>query len=221
MDVFATKPSWANPNPVVWEVKVTRQDFRGDTQTGKYRRYLPFCRRLYFACPSGLLKKEDIPEGMGLTVRGENGWHVVKAPKVRAQPERFHEIVFSLLLKVHPDGFSPPTRIERIRRMTEAEDVYKARFHLPKKFEALASETLHMKGELENAIRTVARELEVEVPEGDWALTGLVQEVLKRAPKAPGPFNQSFGGIRANLETIVRSVGRVAEVLDKLEGSTP
>lgn len=50
---------------------------------GKYEKYLPHCNRLYFAAPKGLLKKEEIPEGVGLIVRGEQGWTTVKGAKKR------------------------------------------------------------------------------------------------------------------------------------------
>lgn len=214
MDVFAMKPSWANPNPVVYEVKVTRQDFRGDTQTGKYRRYLPYCRRLYFAAPQGLLKKEDLPEGMGLCVRGENGWHTIKAPRIQGEPDGFHEILFSLLLKIHPDGFTPPTRIERVRKMLEAEDLRKAKFDLPPRFREILNGAQGTKDALRHARHDVARELGVDPDEDPRDLGRLVKEVLARAPTAKP---KGLGAMRMNLVGIRNYVDSVERVIDAIE----
>lgn len=99
-DVLAVRKSFTNPNFIIYEVKVTRSDFLSDVNQGKYRRYFPDCCQLYFAAPAGLIKKEELPEGTGLIVRGENGWHVTKAA-----PRREHNPDPELLLKLLMRGY--------------------------------------------------------------------------------------------------------------------
>ncbi len=68
----------------IYEVKESRGDFTGDVGRGKYQGYFKSCHQLYFAAPTGLIKKDELPAGTGLIVRTEGkGWHVVKAPPVR------------------------------------------------------------------------------------------------------------------------------------------
>ena len=99
-DVLAARKSFVNPSFTIYEVKISRSDFNADINRGKYRGYFEHCCQLYFAVPKGLITKEDIPEGTGLTVRGDNGWHVVKAA-----PRREHTPNIELLLKLLMRGY--------------------------------------------------------------------------------------------------------------------
>lgn len=86
-DVLTIKPSYNRFNLDIYEVKVSRSDLLQDIKSGKYKKYLPHCNRLYFAVKKGICKKEDIPEGVGLIVRGEKGWTtVVGAEKREIEP---------------------------------------------------------------------------------------------------------------------------------------
>ena len=82
-DVITVKPSYTRFNLDIYEVKVTRSDFLQDVKKGKYKKYLPYCNRLYFAVVGDIVNKNEIPEGVGLIKYGKNGWHTVKAPKKR------------------------------------------------------------------------------------------------------------------------------------------
>jgi len=78
-DVYSMVYQYNAPLATVYEVKVSRGDFLGDLNRGKYQRYLPHCNRLFFATPAGLVKPAEIPTEAGLMVCGANGWHTVKA----------------------------------------------------------------------------------------------------------------------------------------------
>lgn len=82
-DVITIKPSYNRFNMDIYEVKVSRSDLLQDIKKGKYKKYLPHCNRLYFAIKKGIGTVDDIPEGVGLIVRGENGWSTVKAADKR------------------------------------------------------------------------------------------------------------------------------------------
>lgn len=94
--MVAVKPSYANKDCRIYEVKNNRSTFNND---GKYEKYFDVCHRLYIACPKGLISQDELPPKMGLIVRGENGWYVVKAAK-RNYPKDFNiDFVLSLLYR--------------------------------------------------------------------------------------------------------------------------
>lgn len=79
-DVYALPKTYSRFQPIAYECKVSMSDFRSDVTKGKYTDYLAFASGVVFACPAGLLKKEDIPNGAGLMVRGPDGWRSLKKP---------------------------------------------------------------------------------------------------------------------------------------------
>ncbi|MTI49685.1 MAG: MmcB family DNA repair protein [Firmicutes bacterium] len=81
-DIVGIKPSYTRFCLSIYEIKVSRADFLSDIRKEKWKGYLDHCHRFYFAVPSGLVSKDEIPEPAGLMVRGEKGWTTVKAAKV-------------------------------------------------------------------------------------------------------------------------------------------
>lgn len=79
-DVFVINKSYAKPNPVSYECKVSVSDFRSDVTKGKWRDYLAFSEGVIFAVPAGLIAKEDVPAGCGLIVRHGSSWRIAKRP---------------------------------------------------------------------------------------------------------------------------------------------
>ncbi|WP_341249079.1 hypothetical protein [Cupriavidus pauculus] len=77
-DVYALPIAYGRFQPIAYECKVSMSDFRADVTKGKYTDYLKFAAGVVFACPAGLLKKDDIPAGAGLMVRGPDGWRSLK-----------------------------------------------------------------------------------------------------------------------------------------------
>jgi hypothetical protein len=95
MDFVAIKQSWSKPCVSVFEVKVSRQDFLNDD---KWPRYLDCSHKFYFACPSGLIKKDELAPGVGLVELGSKGLHWSKAAVYRPTdiPAKFWQhIVYS------------------------------------------------------------------------------------------------------------------------------
>lgn len=62
-DGLAVTRSYTSPCITGYEIKVSRSDFQRDN---KYHLYLQYCNEFYFVVPVGLLKKEEIPDNMGL-----------------------------------------------------------------------------------------------------------------------------------------------------------
>ncbi len=99
-DVYTIPCSFSRFTPLAYEVKVSMADFRRDITKGKYTDYLAYASGVIFACPAGLLKRDDIPAGAGLMTRGDEGWRVVKAPTLTKCPD----LPRALWLKLVMDG---------------------------------------------------------------------------------------------------------------------
>jgi hypothetical protein len=112
VDVAAVKPGmYAQKDIRAYEVKITKQVFDKDINENKWRKYLNVFHRVYFAAPEGVLKKSDIPEGAGLILRNNNGWHVVKAAKFN-NPEKL-DVDSILALLYH--GYEESRIMRRLR----------------------------------------------------------------------------------------------------------
>lgn len=99
-DVYTMPCSFTRFTPLAYECKVSVSDFRADVTKGKYTDYLGYASGVIFACPAGLLKRDDIPKGAGLMTRSDEGWRVVKAPSLSKCPD----LPRSLWLKLVMDG---------------------------------------------------------------------------------------------------------------------
>ena len=98
-DVVDIKPSYTRFCLSIYEVKENRSDFLSDIRAGKWKGYLPFCHRFYFATKKSVCKKDEIPDGVGLIQIGDKGWYSVKSAKCRDidyTPETF-QMLQSLL----------------------------------------------------------------------------------------------------------------------------
>lgn len=62
-DGLMVEKSYTNPSVTGYEIKVSRSDFLNDN---KWHLYLKYCNVFYFVCPSGMIKKEELPENVGL-----------------------------------------------------------------------------------------------------------------------------------------------------------
>ncbi len=62
-DGLAITKSYTKPNIIGYEIKVSRSDFKQDN---KWHLYLQYCNEFYFVVPTGLVKKEELPDNVGL-----------------------------------------------------------------------------------------------------------------------------------------------------------
>lgn len=82
-DVLEVKPRYEDFVVTIYDVKRTRADFLQSLRKGKWKQYLPHCHRFYFACVSGIAHQREVPTGVGLTLRGPNGWYTPQAANFR------------------------------------------------------------------------------------------------------------------------------------------
>jgi hypothetical protein len=94
LDAVAFKKSWAHPRITGYEVKVSRSDFLRDE---KFTSYLPYVHELYIATPAGLVKREELPQEIGLI------WYDKEKDKLTVKkrpPPRQIEINAQMLLYI-------------------------------------------------------------------------------------------------------------------------
>lgn len=99
-DVFTLQKSYVRPRPTSYECKISVSDFRSDVTSGKWQSYLKFSQSVTFCVPSGLVKKEDLPNGCGLMVRGESGWQTQRKATLQVAT-----LGIEHLLKLFIDGY--------------------------------------------------------------------------------------------------------------------
>lgn len=114
-DAWVMKRSWAHPEYTGYEIKVTRSDFLRDE---KWRAYLPFCNRLLFVSPLGVIKPEELPDSVGLLVPAPSGNKLLTKKKAiyRQVPEPVAVLLYILMsrAKIHsPTEYEAPNRSER------------------------------------------------------------------------------------------------------------
>jgi hypothetical protein len=63
LDGLAFKKSWAHSCITGYEIKVDRNDFLRDDKWPGYKNY---CNKFLFACPSGLISKDEVSKDVGL-----------------------------------------------------------------------------------------------------------------------------------------------------------
>lgn len=83
-DGLAITKSYTKPCIVGYEIKVSRSDFLGDA---KWHLYLQYCNEFFFVVPKGLIRKEELPDGVGLIYydpEAKTVLHTVKKALYRA-----------------------------------------------------------------------------------------------------------------------------------------
>lgn len=80
-DIFSILFSFAHFRPISYEVKISRADLMRDLNAQKYTKYHRFSAGVFFAFPTGMAKKEEIPAECGIMVRGDSGWRALRSPR--------------------------------------------------------------------------------------------------------------------------------------------
>lgn len=104
IDAVAIKKSWSNPCIIAFEAKASRSDFMNDT---KWPRYLPYCHRFYWACPSGLIKPSEVSDEAGLVWISEGGGIQTKKKALFRNVEIPASMFYHLLISKTKNGRHP------------------------------------------------------------------------------------------------------------------
>lgn len=81
-DVFSIMPTLDPEKARPWtcEIKVSRSDFLSDIRSEKWKRYCRFSARIWFAAPAGMIRPDELPDGLGLFEFGDT-WQRTVEPK--------------------------------------------------------------------------------------------------------------------------------------------
>jgi len=111
-DVLAVSKSYTKPNIRIYEVKATKADLNGDLQTGKYKKYLPFCERFYFALSPSIKDWQNTitDKRYGVVIRRQNSWQTARAAQALDPPEWDMDTLLCLLF----GRFDDKGRMQRI-----------------------------------------------------------------------------------------------------------
>ena len=95
MDAWVMKPSWANRLSIVYEIKVSRNDFLNDK---KYTLYFPYCNEFYFVCPPKLIQPNEIPDDCGLMWVSSTGTRLYTKKKAKYRDVEIPEDLYRYIL---------------------------------------------------------------------------------------------------------------------------
>lgn len=122
-DVLRVRMSYTRPDFSIYEIKVSRADFMSDIRSDKWKTYLPYCSRFYFATPAtGVTTIDDIPFVAGWMVRGPNGWRTAKTPKIRDFEPDFH-YALALLISEQKHRWAAESRAEANKKLRHPSQV--------------------------------------------------------------------------------------------------
>ncbi len=120
-DVVAVLKSFSQVRFNIYEIKISRSDFLHDANSGKYTKYLQYCTQFYFACYKDLIKKDEVPVGCGLILKGENGWRTAKAAR-RNDFKPSVDLLLKLLMKGYENYLVQARELDR-ERLTKNADL--------------------------------------------------------------------------------------------------
>ena len=115
IDFWAMPRSWSPMRTYGYEVKVSKRDFDQDEKWEEYRKSVHY---LYFVCPWGLIKPEEVASGVGLMYLTNTGTRLVTKKKpVRNDVADFELMKCTVrgLWRQRPN-LTPETRADRIAR---------------------------------------------------------------------------------------------------------
>lgn len=118
IDAVAIKRSWTSPCISFYEIKTNRADFLRDE---KWVDYLQYCHKFYFACPVGVIKKEDLQSRVSLVYVTEQGKAYTKKKGLMSHVEMPTDLFYYIVMsKLEPDR-DPfhESRLEKWRRFIE------------------------------------------------------------------------------------------------------
>jgi guanylate kinase len=114
---FWAMSSNKNIDMTAYEIKVDRQDFLHDK---KWHSYKEFCNRMYFICPKDVIKKEEIPGGIGLIYAYGSGYLKVIKPAIHREQEAPSRFLHKMMTK-HIEVFKQVHNYELKRNLSVEE----------------------------------------------------------------------------------------------------
>lgn len=219
-DVLAMSKSFAHTTFIIYEVKVTRADFQRDVNRGKYLKYFDFCNQFFFACPTGVLHRQDMPDDCGLIVKGDHGWSVVSAPR-RREYTPDPELLVKLLITGYKDRQLEWKQYERLKNL-EYRGLKEAACHHGIKIAheiAAADELMRAANKLKDEIGALLGREYPTLERAVWELQGEIKALMeqrkyaKQAVKLAEVTLRLFDGTHFFVDGIPRQLRELADDL--------
>lgn len=115
-DVASLRISWRHREFNIFEVKASRSDFLSDIRSDKWRKYLKYCTRFYFAVPEGIVKSTELADEAGLVIykAEKDSWFTVRHPKRQNPEDQSNEILRAMVFYLHEVEHPIEQRARRI-----------------------------------------------------------------------------------------------------------
>jgi len=181
-DVMMIKKSYTKPDITIYEVKATRRDFMQDVGKGKYRQYFNICHRFYFACPVGVLKKEEIPEGAGLTVynKDKKSWSIVKAS--RRWEGNLDQIDWMSIMFALKESQTRVRRLSERVVFEENVDLEQRAKRLPSEFRRILEDHRTAYKALKEREESIRNILKLDERSGWYEIERVIERLVKKEP---------------------------------------
>jgi hypothetical protein len=212
LDLLAIRRSWRNACIDGYEIKVARSDWLNDDTAGKWRRYLPYCNRLWLVAPAGVIPTTEVPEGVGLLHLTSTGTRLIRRVQARRRemtPEAEARLLWAIIInRVGASVLSASGQpLTREQRMAEWQRM------------------LEKRRLLAYAVRGRIRELLDEAEERIWAAESRARDAERRV-RVIDEYLRSIGidpeqgawQIRAQLEDLVEQRDLV-QLVTRLEAA--
>ncbi len=225
LDAWAMMRSWANPRSVGYEIKVSRSDFLQDS---KLESYMQYCHQFYIVAPSGIVSKEELPEGAGLMVPSKNATKLFTKVKATYRDIEWplDLLRYILLARVHFVGYDNEGRfsarertIEYWREWLKTKEINHAfgyrvsrtiRQEIDKQITAVERENSRFKAENEGLaqIKRMAGELGISI-HNDWQME---RDMKRIAAEQKTGYTEKFEvEVRSALSSLQAIANRIAE----------
>lgn len=213
MDAWVMKKTWSPMTTIGYEIKVSRGDFVRDE---KWMHYLPFCHQLYFVCPSGLIQKEEVPDGVGLMWQAKTGTKLfIKRKAPRREPDQLHMIMSYVLMsraRIGRFGISNPVdRVELWKEWLENRDAkqhlgYEVATKIRERDQHLAMENKILEKRCEGLeyLGKRAKELgmDPEKPINEWRVDSKLGQLTGDPTKLRWPLNRAIDALKHMKEEL-------------------
>lgn len=226
-DAWVLRTTWSPLTSIVYEIKVTRADFLNDQKWPLYRDY---CHELYFACPWGLIDKQELPENVGLLYVEKGGRAICKRKAVRNEPdpERLLQVlayvamsrstIVANMFQVGSDPNKDPheARVERIAKWRQWAETKRDGFQVGLKVRGRIGETLREQHSLLRTLEDVAMHmrdhgLDPSEPSSSWKFHNELEKLGHRIP----------AGLDAVIVRLTRELENLKQVINNIRSERP
>lgn len=219
-DVIKIRKSYTRIDVQVFEIKASRADFLSDIRSDKWKEYLAYSSRFYFATPQLDLKEvvqdaSEIPEEAGWIVKGNKTWRVKKTPRIRKFEPNW-KMFFALLLSQDKDLHALERECEHLKTVNHTEN---ARANLLSKkryakIERLLDERRVRKEQTKTALEIINKILGTKIDSWNWERE-LKEEVKSLRSNVPRSLIRELRSMLQNFKGLEKSAGKILKEAKK------